>query len=420
VTSIPLFRAAAVDSTRTNWLGQIVIVRPLSLSILTIAGILVFTMIICFIFFCSYTSRSSIAGQLVPNMGVTKVYARQSGVIVKKYIYEGKFVKKGEVLYLISNDRQASTDEIIDEKISRHMALRRKYLNDELINISELNLKEKVALQRKIRFSEEETKNLSLQLTSQLARINLSEKAMQRFDRLYESGYISAESFQQKQIDFLELQNRSQVLERDLIQTRNNLAMQRGELNSLPLHYRSQVTQIEKLITSMDQELTENEAKRSIAVVAPRSGTATAIAFEIGQTVELGKLLVSIVPEKTELEARLYLPSRAIGFIRQGTQVWLRYQAYPYQKFGHSRGVIKSISKTTLLASELSDAKVFYGNNLEPLYQVTVTIGKQEVIGYGKIFPLQAGMLVDADLMHDQRKLYEWILDPLYSLTGKI
>jgi membrane fusion protein len=29
-------------------------------------------------------------------------------------------------------------------------------------------------------------------------------------------------------------------------------------------------------------------------------------------------------------------------------------------------------------------------------------------------------MIVDADVLGERRRLYEWILEPLYSVTGKI
>jgi auxiliary transport protein, membrane fusion protein len=29
-------------------------------------------------------------------------------------------------------------------------------------------------------------------------------------------------------------------------------------------------------------------------------------------------------------------------------------------------------------------------------------------------------MVVEADILHERKKLYEWVLDPLYSITGKL
>ncbi|MDN7919179.1 hypothetical protein QZM99_13895 [Burkholderia gladioli] len=40
-------------------------------------------------------------------------------------------------------------------------------------------------------------------------------------------------------------------------------------------------------------------------------------------------------------------------------------------------------------------------------------------MAYGKPRPLQAGMTVQADILQERRRLYEWVLEPLYSVTGK-
>ena len=54
------------------------------------------------------------------------------------------------------------------------------------------------------------------------------------------------------------------------------------------------------------------------------------------------------------------------------------------------------------------------------MYRVLVRIDSQSVMAFGKSEPLRPGMLVEADILGERRKLYEWALEPLYALTGKI
>ena len=42
------------------------------------------------------------------------------------------------------------------------------------------------------------------------------------------------------------------------------------------------------------------------------------------------------------------------------------------------------------------------------------------VTAYGTELPLQAGMVLDADIALDQRRIFEWVFDPLYSITGRL
>jgi membrane fusion protein len=54
------------------------------------------------------------------------------------------------------------------------------------------------------------------------------------------------------------------------------------------------------------------------------------------------------------------------------------------------------------------------------VYGITVDLRSQNVMAYGQPQALQAGQRLDADILQETRKLYEWMLEPLYSITGKM
>ena len=132
--------------------------------------------------------------------------------------------------------------------------------------------------------------------------------------------------------------------------------------------------------------------------------------------------MLTIVPKGVALEAQLFGPSSAVGFIRAGQRVLLRYQAYPYQKFGQYEGTVASVSRSAISPAELSQQLAgltsLYGANV-PVYRITVTLGSQNVRAYGEAVPLQPGMQLEADIMMERRRLIEWVLDPLFTLTGR-
>src|SRR5919107_1904104 len=117
--------------------------------------------------------------------------------------------------------------------------------------------------------------------------------------------------------------------------------------------------------------------------------------------------MLSIVPKGAKLEAQLFGPSSAIGFIRAGQRVMLRYQAYPYQKFGQYEGTVASVSRSAISPSELSQQLAgltsLYGANV-PVYRITVTLASQTVRAYGEPVPLQPGMQLEADIMMVRRR----------------
>ncbi|NGZ84485.1 HlyD family secretion protein [Duganella aceris] len=419
MTRVSLFREEALSASRVQWLGEIVLIRPPTFGFLTAIAAILALMIVALFFLCSYTKRSTVSGQLMSDLGVVRVYPPQAGIALQKMVREGQLLRQGDLLYIVSSDRQTITRSDIQAAISQQVARRRQSLRDELEQTQRAHQDDELASRKKVDALLAEQSNVIRQLSSQRNRVELSEDALKRGAQLFDQGFISKEIMQQKQADLLDQRLRLQALERDEINVGRELLAARNDLGNQPLRQHNQLAQIERLLANTDQELTESEAKRRIAVTAPESGTATAVTVEVGQTIDGGKPMVSIIPTGAQLQAHLYAPSRAIGFIRKDDHVLLRYQAFPFQKFGHAHGVVESISQTALPANEFTGASTA-GGNAEPLYRITVKLARQTFQAYGRPQSLQAGMVLEADILQEKRKLYEWVLEPLYSLTGKL
>lgn len=415
----PLFRIEAINAGRVKWLGDIILVRPASFTVLTAAAAGLALMIGIFMFAGSYTQRHTVAGQLAPDAGVLKVYAPQPGIVIQKLVSEGQSVRAGDVLYVISSERQSSTQGGVQAAISEQVALREKSLHVELIQTRNLQQGEGIALQRKLDGLQAEQANIARQFAGQKTRLELAKEAVTRSRQLLLQGIISTEMMQQKKAELLDQSNRLQAIERDQISVGREFASQRNELDSLQLRQENQLAQIERMLASTAQEWTESEARRRLAITAPEGGIVTAITAETGQNVDGGRPLVSIVPRGATLEAHLYAPSRAIGFVKTGDRVLVRFQAFPYQKFGHALGAVLTVSRAAMPPSELNGIPTGVSAGSEAHYRITVKLERQTLNAYGEPQALQAGMLIEADILQEKRRLYEWVLEPLYSLTGK-
>jgi membrane fusion protein len=172
----------------------------------------------------------------------------------------------------------------------------------------------------------------------------------------------------------------------------------------------------------VEEQLAEQNGKREIVLSAPETGTVTALQAKRGGHHDAKVPLLAILPEGSQLEAQLFCSSRAVGFLKVGQRVLLRYEAFPYQKFGHYEGSVTSISHSAVNPGELAPqeaglARITPGSS-EAVYRVTVALASQDVQAYGKARPLQAGMQLEADIVLEHRRLYEWMLEPLYTVTG--
>src|SRR5438105_60671 len=120
-----------------------------------------------------------------------------------------------------------------------------------------------------------------------------------------------------------------------------------------------------------------------------------------GQTVQPQRLQLEIVPDGSPLQAELLIPTRAAGFVRIGEEVRFLYDAFPYQNFGAYTGRITELSHTVLTKSDTTGPIT----PEEPVYKAVAMLDRPDVDANGKAVPLQAGMLLKAQIILDRRTL---------------
>lgn len=418
-----MFRQEALDAQHAGGLGEIVLIRPVSFTFLTLLAAAMALLVVGFFLFGSYTKRSTVSGQLVPASGQVKVQ-RAAGRHRAAQVRPGR--PGGTTRRAPDGAFQRTLRQRCRAGAGRHQqapGTTPRLLRDELEKLRRLQDDERDSLTSKVASLQRELTTLAAQTDSQRRLLALASDAAARYQGLMDKGYISMDQLQQRQAELLGQRQTLQGLERERTPLRQQLTERRNELAGLSARQANQLAETRRQLSAVEQDLAESEAKRTLLVTAPESGIATAVLAEAGQTVDSSRPLLSIVPADTPLQAELYAPSKSIGFIRPGDAVLIRYQAYPYQKFGQYHGKVQSISRASVSYAELSSmvgGVPGLGQDGEQLYRLRVTLDDQAVTAYGQPRPLQSGMLLDADILQDTRRLYEWVLEPLYSLTGKL
>src|SRR5437762_2948106 len=260
-----LFRPEVIEGRQQAWLGSIQLVRPVPLAVLTLMVVIIAGAVGGFLLEGRYTRKAHIAGYLVPDRGVLRLLPPQAGVVTESHVVEGRAVRRGDVLFVLSIDRATLSGDT------------------------------QAAVQ-----------------ASLAVRAQLQALSRQRAAHLREIGTLEA---------------------------------QRREL---PLRSMAAMGEIERDLASLAQESAENEAKQRVVIRAPQDGVVTAVLAEPGHSVSPASALASLLPADARLQAQLFAPSSAVGFVRANQQVQLRYQAFPYQKFGHHAGQVLQVSRTPL------------------------------------------------------------------------
>lgn len=417
--SQPLFRQQALDAKRGSWLGGIALAQPLALWVLTAFAAVAALAIGALLTFADYTRRSTVAGQLVPAKGLAAVLAPATGVVAQLGSTEGAQVRSGQTLAVINVPRATVGEGDTTAAMTQRLQRREQGLQDAHRAQGQLLDAQTGGLAAQRAAAQRELAQLQQEIATQQAQASIAEQTLQRLRQLQADKYVSALQVNQQQAQWLQAVANVQAMQRQATTARRNLAQLEQARQELPGQRLASDAGFQRDLATLEQEQVETEARGALAVSAPVAGVVATQLVKPGQAVQAGQPLLSVLPGDGRLEAELLVPSRAIGFIEPGDTVLLRYQAYPYQKFGHQQGTVARISRSALNQGELQTL-LGSATQSEPLYRVTVRLAKQAITAYGKPELLKPGMLLEADVLGEKRKLIEWVFEPLYSLRGKV
>lgn len=419
-----LFRPEVLEARQQAWLGGIQLIRPLSLSFLTACALGAAVLVLAYLFLGEYTRKARVGGVLVPDQGVIRLLPPEAATVLERHAREGQAVKRGDLLFVLSVDR-ATVGGDTQASVQRSLATKQRSLEEALQRQGELLATRRAALDRQIADRRAELTQIEAESRLHRQRLTLAEQSLAQFEALHKQDFISFAQLRAKSEEVLAVKAQIQAAERQRAVHLREIGVLEGELRELPLQAQAVQGELERDLATVARETAETEARRRIQVHAPSDGVLGAVLAEPGQSVSPAAALASLVPAEAKLQAHLYAPSSALGFVRPEQRVLLRYQAYPYQKFGHQTGQVLNVSRTPLQAAEmagvpLAGVAAFSDVSGEPLYRITVALDRQTVAAYGEPQALVAGMQLEADVQLDRRRLIEWLFEPLLGLTGRV
>lgn len=410
-----LFRKEALEANKTKSIGSVALYcPPYRWVIISLAGIVTLaTILLCI--FGTYTKRETMTGALIPEEGVMDIVAVTAGTVVDLPIREGDSVKKGAALATVSSEIATKYGQT-RESIAGQLSLQNDALNQERKNLDTLSAETRRGYENQRRLLEQQLKKLNVIYASRVQQTRLADAQLKKMQMMRDEGYVSNKQVEEQETQRLEAESRVQDVARQQIDLQQQLTRTLQQLREQPINDLNQANDIERRLSELKQTMMENESRRSVVLNAPQNAMVASVLIKRGQMINAGQTLASLLPENATLQARMMVSSRAIGFIVPGQRVVLRYQAYPWQKFGQQYGVVSEVSRVSLSPQEVS---LITGNSQvqEQHYVVKVRLDNQFIHAYGQKVKLQPGSGLEADFLIDKRRLYEWVLEPLYALA---
>jgi membrane fusion protein len=163
---------------------------------------------------------------------------------------------------------------------------------------------------------EVEISQLQAQLKIQGERIRVEEEFVASATELKKEGYMADADYKRRQQAFLEQKQNLNSLNQQLAARQNQLTETRYSLKQLPTVMAGKIQVLRSELATTEQRITEISGRRAYVIRAPTEGRVSMLQATVGQFADPRQLQMEIVPTDSVLQAELYVPTRAIGFVQ--------------------------------------------------------------------------------------------------------
>jgi hemolysin D len=394
-------------------------------------------------------------GALAPESEVRRIYAPVDGELADIYIAEGQPVKKDDVIGRI-NARGAieAATNALDARLKLEDAEREWQQFPQKKALMERKAE---ALKAQIEVEEHLHENRIAEGTSKIAQsqkaqldeargniINAqhardrSKEEADKFARLFAlpgGGGVSQTQVAEKKSTYLQAENNVLIAQARLSQLEAQLSHEFAQakaqlegsaeaITKLRIDYDGTLREITNTENKLRLQLQtarlaadaaarvrfENIDKDSfLLVLAPVSGVVTDVTTtQPGDKIQANTPLGGIAPANARAIVRVEFAEEDRAFLREGLPVKLKFNAFPYQRYGVIDGTLEYISPAAKPSARTK----------QPVYEGRVTLARDYyAIGDGK-YPLRYGMTASTEVVVRERRLIDFAIDPFRRIAG--
>lgn len=413
----PLFRQAAVDSKSTKYEGTVIKLQPLGFRGLILGVVAFAVLLVAFGLFGTYSRTIRVSGVLTPLTGVKTVFTTRRGVVDSVAVRTGDDVVQGDRLFTLSHARRTASGADVDADIELLVRASLVEAEKQKEYTHQLDVIEQRKLQRELSSVDADLKNLNERAKIQNKRVNLLRADVTGLGSLLEENLVAETFYRDKQDAYLIAQLENMQIVRERAAKIKHASDAELGLKQSKIDTKYKLAELNRNISELKKQLIEIDAGRSTTVLAPSDGIVSTILISEGDEANSNRPVIKLLPHSTVLQAELYLPAASVGTVGVDDDVNIRYQAFPYQRFGTFGGRIINISRTSLMPHEITAPYQLK----EPAYRVDVELNEQEIsiFGNSESYPLLPGMIVDVDIIGQKLRIVEWLLEPIALVKGR-
>lgn len=374
-------------------------------------------------------------GKVIPSSENHMIQNLEGGIVKEILVSEGDFVKKGDILIKIANEKSQSSYEInylkslelqarivrltaeskgLSFDIEKEKDYEKDYweylkLEKKLYNINKESLESKInILKEQLSQKKSSLKEATISITYLENELELINQEVTMSEPLVEKGVRS-------KVDFLKLQRDKNNIEKQLSFTQNSIP----RLESSIVEVENTIIDTKKSFMSIAQEQLNKTIAERERVISNMTGLKDEVdrrnvyssvngivqhvfVNTIGGVIKPGADLVEIVPTEESLIVETKIKPADIAFLFIGQKAKVKFTAYDFAIYGGLEGKVIKISADTEI-----------DRNENSFYTVLVKTNKNHLEKEGHKLPIMTGMVASVDILTGKKTIMDYILKPI-------
>lgn len=343
---------------------------------------------------------------LVPARGTDPIKATRQGIVNQIFVSEGQQVNQGDVITTL---RSESAGDRAAEMMT--VQTRLAGAGESFVNLKAKFTSQTLSDEQEVRKLSVRVEHLGGLIALKRQQLALLKQMSESYEKLYREGIASRAQLTDKQIEVAGLAAELERLIAEQSETRAAIeklqidySARRAEFKEVERSYREETATGEIRVAALRAGLSGSDGNE-VRLTAPCAGTILRLHVKnSGAVLHEGAIVAELVREGETLLAELKLPEAGVGKLKTDQGVKLKYDAFPYQRYGVRHGRLAWLSPASI---ESKDGASF---------RARVEIADREVLVQGQSRPLVAGMSGKAEIVTGKRSLIEYLFEPLRQL----
>lgn len=419
-----LFRQEAIDFQSKRWVGKALLLSRIPTWIVVSLSLFFIAVFIVYISTASYSRRIKVPGEIITTPKAVTIYSPTQGYIKRVFFNVGDEVNRNEHLFEIDSSQETTSGSVGEETLDsiNKQIVQIRTIIDKLTHNREENEK---SIKKQIAKFNDSLEEINRFLEVSKDNLTGIKKTTREYERYHGQGLITQDQLTNQQYIYYQQQN----LYNSLNNQKDQLIVQLNQLNTDLItkiaDIENKISEYQYQLSDLERNKIETTAVNTIVVTSKITGKIQSRLAEEGEMVKSGAPIVQITPnsESVKYYFVLWVTDSTLPYLKLNDEVNISYSAFPVDKFGLFRGNIAQISYAPASKEEIYEKVAAEQNqpaNNQNYYKVVLKIPETSISDKGNQLQLSEGLKGTAILYLEKRKLYQWMVAPIYEIKSSI